>query len=231
MKEKKERVRKMFDDISDRYDFLNHFLSFGIDRIWRKKMVSLLAARHPEVILDVATGTADLAIELSELKPKKIVGIDISEKMLSIGQGKIVGKGLVNTITLKLGDAEKIPFSDNTYDAITVAFGVRNFEDLQKGLREMNRVLRPGGIMMILEFSHPTSSPMKQLYAAYSQLFIPMIGKLISRHPEAYQYLPDSVKAFPSGNNFLEILTGIGLKNVSQLRLSLGISSIYMAEK
>ncbi len=221
----------MFDDISDRYDFLNHFLSFGIDRIWRKKMVSLLAARHPEVILDVATGTADLAIELSELKPKKIVGIDISEKMLSIGQGKIVGKGLVNTITLKLGDAEKIPFSDNTYDAITVAFGVRNFEDLQKGLREMNRVLRPGGIMMILEFSHPASSPMKQLYAAYSKLFIPMIGKLISRHPEAYQYLPDSVKAFPSGNNFLEILTGIGLKNVSQLRLSLGISSIYMAEK
>lgn len=231
MKAKKEKIRIMFNDISERYDFLNHFLSFGIDRKWRKKLVSLLSVHPPEAILDVATGTGDLAIALSVMNPRKIVGIDIAENMLAIGQEKISGNELGKLISFRKGDAEKIPFSDNTFDAVTVAFGVRNFEDLQLGLREMTRVLRPGGRMMILEFSHPSSFPMKQLYYIYSRFFIPFSGKLISSHPEAYQYLPDSVAAFPSGKKFLDILHELGLKNVCQQSLSLGIASIYMAEK
>lgn len=221
----------MFDDISDHYDFLNHFLSFGIDRKWRKKLVGLLAPYHPDDILDVATGTGDLAISLSTLEPRKIIGIDISDKMLEVGRRKISEAGLEKKITFRSGDAEKIPFSDQTFDAITVAFGVRNFEDLSLGLREMKRVLRPGGIMMILEFSQPSSFPMKQAYHFYSRFFIPLIGRKVSRHPEAYQYLPDSVAKFPSGKNFLDILSGLGLRNLRHYRLSMGIASIYMAEK
>jgi len=221
----------MFDDISDHYDFLNHFLSFGIDRKWRKKLVGLLAPYHPDDILDVATGTGDLAISLSTLEPRKIIGIDISDKMLEVGRRKISESGLEKKITFRSGDAEKIPFSDQTFDAITVAFGVRNFEDLSLGLREMKRVLRPGGIMMILEFSQPSSFPMKQAYHFYSRFFIPLIGRKVSRHPEAYQYLPDSVAKFPSGKNFLDILSGLGLRNLRHYRLSMGIASIYMAEK
>jgi len=231
MKAKKEKVQKMFDDISGSYDFLNHFLSFGIDRKWREKLVRLLSEHHPEAILDVATGTGDLAIALAVLKPKKIEGIDISEKMLEIAEVKITGKGLEKMISLQKGDAEKIPFSDNTFDAITVAFGVRNFEDLELGLYEMKRVLRPGGIMMILEFSHPSLFPMKQLYHFYARFFIPLMGKMISRHPEAYQYLPDSVAIFPSGKKFLDILTGLNLNNVRHIPLTMGIASIYIAEK
>ena len=221
----------MFDDISDHYDFLNHFLSFGIDRKWRNKLVGLLATYHPDDILDVATGTGDLAISLSTLEPRKIIGIDISDKMLEVGRRKISEAGLEKKITFRSGDAEKIPFSDQTFDAITVAFGVRNFEDLSLGLREMKRVLRPGGIMMILEFSQPSSFPMKQAYHFYSRFFIPLIGRKVSRHPEAYQYLPDSVAKFPSGKNFLDILSGLGLRNLRHYRLSMGIASIYMAEK
>jgi len=221
----------MFDDISDHYDFLNHFLSFGIDRKWRNKLVGLLATYHPDDILDVATGTGDLAISLSTLEPRKIIGIDISDKMLEVGRRKISESGLEKKITFRSGDAEKIPFSDQTFDAITVAFGVRNFEDLSLGLREMKRVLRPGGIMMILEFSQPSSFPMKQAYHFYSRFFIPLIGRKVSRHPEAYQYLPDSVAKFPSGKNFLDILSGLGLRNLRHYRLSMGIASIYMAEK
>ena len=178
---KKEVVREMFDDISPKYDFLNHFLSFGIDQTWRRKLVAMLADHKPATVLDVATGTADLAIAIAALKPRKISGIDISEKMIEIGRGKIAGKGLENLITLRQADAEKIPFSDHSFDAITVAFGVRNYENLELGLQEMRRVLRPGGVMLILEFSHPATFPMKQLYAFYSRYIIPLTGRLISR--------------------------------------------------
>lgn len=228
---KKEVVREMFDDISPKYDFLNHFLSMGIDRAWRKKLVRLLGERKPSTVLDVATGTGDLAIAISSLKPQKIVGIDISEKMMEIGRKKLIEKGLGHIISLQAADAEKIPYSDNSFEAITVAFGVRNFEHLELGLTEMRRVLRPGGIMLILEFSHPESFPMKQLYAVYSRFFIPLMGKLISGNSKAYSYLPESVAAFPSGKHFLDILVKSGMKNTGQIILSGGIASIYLGEK
>ena len=228
---KKEVVREMFDDISTRYDFLNHFLSFGIDRAWRRKLVAMLKERKPFKVLDVATGTGDLAIAIASLKPQKIVGIDISEKMLEIGRQKLTDKGLNLVVTLQQADAEKIPFSDNFFDAITVAFGVRNYENLELGLGEMSRVLRKGGVMLILEFSHPESFPMKQLYAFYSRNIIPRLGRMISGNSKAYTYLPESVAAFPSGKSFLEILNKLGLKNTRQVNLSMGIASIYLAEK
>ncbi len=221
----------MFDDISPKYDFLNHLLSFGIDRIWRKKLVRLLGRRKPSTVLDVATGTGDLAIAIAALKAQKIAGIDISGKMLEIGRQKLIEKGLNHIITLQQADAEKIPFSDNSFDAVTVAFGVRNYENLLQGLAEMRRVLRPGGIMLILEFSHPESFPMKQLYAFYSRYGIPFIGRLISGNSKAYTYLPESVEAFPSGKQFLEILDKLGMQNTTQVCLSGGIASIYHAEK
>ncbi|MCK9218474.1 MAG: bifunctional demethylmenaquinone methyltransferase/2-methoxy-6-polyprenyl-1,4-benzoquinol methylase UbiE [Bacteroidales bacterium] len=228
---KKEKVREMFDDISPKYDFLNHFLSFGIDYRWRKKLVSLLSMYHPRQILDVATGTGDLAIAMAALHPARIDGIDLSEKMLEIGLGKVRKKGLTSLISLHLADAENIPFPENSFDAITVAFGVRNFENLQKGLMEMKRVLRPKGIMLILEFSHPASFPMKQLYKIYSHYGIPIIGRFISKNQEAYTYLPHSVTAFPSGKEFLHILSSLELSGVRQYSLSAGIASIYIAEK
>jgi len=228
---KKQQVREMFDDISPKYDFLNHFLSFGIDYRWRKRLVSELATHKPVTVLDVATGTGDLAIAIASLKPEKIVGIDISEKMLEIGRQKLIDKELDKLITLRRADAEKIPFSDNSFEAITVAFGVRNFENLELGLKEMHRVLRPGGVMLILEFSHPSSFPMKQLYGIYSRFVIPVMGRFISGNSKAYTYLPESVAAFPSGKNFLDILKSQGLKNTKQLNLSMGIASIYIGEK
>ena len=228
---KKEIVREMFDDISARYDFLNHFLSFGIDRGWRRKLVGLLATHKPSAVLDVATGTGDLAMAIASLNPQNITGIDISEKMLEIGWGKITETGLGNLITLVKADAEMIPFSDNSFDAVTVAFGVRNYENLELGLLEMRRVLKPGGVMLILEFSQPTAFPMKQLYRIYSRFVIPVMGRAISGNSEAYTYLPESVAAFPSGKNFRDILLKLGLKNTEQIRLSMGIASIYIAEK
>jgi demethylmenaquinone methyltransferase/2-methoxy-6-polyprenyl-1,4-benzoquinol methylase len=221
----------MFNDISHRYDFLNHFLSMGIDRRWRSRLVRMLSAYHPERVLDVACGTGDLALAVASLKPQQINGIDISGKMLEIGRQKIARAGLEKMILLKQADAEKIPFSDNSFDAVTVAFGVRNFEDLRKGLAEMSRVLRPSGVMLILEFSHPETFPMKQLYGFYSRYFIPLAGRLISGNRQAYTYLPESVAAFPSGNRFLEVLSQVGLKNTRQVRLSGGIATVYLAEK
>ena len=221
----------MFDDISSKYDFLNHFLSFGIDRLWRQKLVGILGSRKPMAVLDVATGTGDLAIAISSIRPQKIVGIDISEKMLEVGRKKLMISGLNQMITLQCADAENIPFSDSSFDAVTVAFGVRNYEHLEKGLTEMRRVLRPGGVMLILEFSHPELFPMKQLYSLYSQFIIPLIGRVISGNRKAYSYLPESVAAFPSGKQFLEILEKAGLKNRKQISLSMGIASIYQAEK
>lgn len=228
---KKEVVREMFDNISPKYDFLNHFLSFGIDRAWRRKLVTMLGERKPLIVLDVATGTGDMAIAIASLRPQKIIGIDISEKMLGIGRQKLIEKGLGEIIGLHLGDAEKIPFSDNSFDAITVAFGVRNYENLELGLTEMRRVLRTGGVMLILEFSHPGSFPMKQLYSFYSRFIIPLMGRLISGNSKAYTYLPESVAKFPSGMHFLGILEKLSLKNTRQESLSGGIASIYVAEK
>ncbi len=228
---KKEVVREMFDDISSKYDFLNHFLSFGIDHRWRKTLVKVLKTYKPLTVLDVATGTGDLAIAIGSLNPRKIVGIDISEKMLEIGRQKLIIRGLDEMITLRRADAEKIPFSDNTFEAITVAFGVRNYENLEIGLKEMRRVLKNDGVMLILEFSHPSSFPMKQFYGIYSRFVIPLIGRLISGNNKAYTYLPESVAAFPSGKNFLKILESLGLKNTKQINLSMGIASIYIAEK
>lgn len=221
----------MFDAISPKYDFLNHFLSFGIDRKWRRKLVGMLGERKPQAILDVATGTGDLAIAMASLRPKKITGIDISEKMLEIGRQKLIAKDLQHLVTLSCSDSEKIPFSDNTFDAVTVAFGVRNYEDLEKGLTEMKRVLRPGGVMLILEFSHPESFPMKQLYLFYSGHIIPFLGRRISGNGKAYSYLPESVAAFPSGKRFLGILQRTGMNHCRQTRLTFGIATIYQAEK
>jgi len=231
MAEKKLAVRQMFDDISIRYDFLNHFLSMGIDRSWRKQLVKLLSEKKPVTILDVATGTGDLAIAMTALKSARITGIDIAEKMLATGQLKITESGIGDIINLQQGDAEQIPFPDSSFDAVTVAFGVRNFEDLLRGLTEMRRVLIPGGTMMILEFSHPSSFPFRQFYRIYSTLFIPLIGRIFSGDNKAYRYLPDSISAFPSGNDFLTVLNNIGMKKSRQVVLTFGVASIYIAEK
>ncbi len=228
---KKEDVRNMFDDISNRYDFLNHFLSFSIDFWWRRKLISLLSVKQPQNILDVATGTGDLAIALAKLNPRKITGIDISEKMLTIARDKVIRKKLNKIISFETGDAENIPFTDNSFDAVTVAFGVRNYENLLMGLKEMNRVLKQGGTMMILEFSQPQANLFSQLYRIYSERIIPFIGKLISKHKHAYQYLPESVAAFPAGKDFLEILKEAGLKNNREYSLTGGIATIYMGDK
>lgn len=228
---KKDSVQKMFNDISGRYDFLNHFLSFGIDFIWRRKLVNLLSHYHPVRVLDVATGTGDLAILIGNLNPEQVIGIDIAGNMLQIASQKVLKKHLQDRITFQDGDAEALPFPEGYFDAVTVAFGVRNFEDLEKGLVEMKRVIRPGGVMMILEFSHPGSFPWKQLYGFYSRHFIPIIGKLISGNRNAYTYLPESVSVFPSGIDFMNIMKLVGMKNVNRITLTFGIASIYTGEK
>ena len=231
LNKKKDTIGKMFDDISSQYDFLNHFLSLGIDIIWRKKLVNMLSTNHPSAILDVATGTGDLAIELSRLNPKKIVGIDISKKMLEIAEEKVKKKHLDQIISFRLSDAEKIPFSNNSFDAVTVAFGVRNYENLKNGITEMRRVLKPGGQMLILEFSHPSVIPVKQFYQLYSRFFIPFFGRIISKNSSAYRYLPESVAAFPSGERFLDVLQEAGMVNRADIKLSFGIATLYSCEK
>lgn len=228
---KKEQVAEMFDNISHRYDFLNHFLSLGIDKLWRKKAVKLLKQDSPKKILDVATGTADFAIECLSLKPEKIVGIDISKGMLKKGQEKIEKKNKSAIIELIYGDSEKLPFEDNSFDAITVAFGVRNFEHLEVGLKEMRRVLKKGGKAVILEFSKPKVFPIKQLYQLYFQRILPSIGKTVSKDSSAYTYLPASVDAFPEGADFEHILEKVGYQLKGTYPLFFGISSIYCVEK
>jgi len=227
----KEQIRRMFNSIAHRYDFLNHFLSLGIDRRWRKRLVKLAEPAKPELILDVATGTADLAIELAKLKPRKITGVDISERMLEFGQEKLNKLKLDEIIFLKHTDAEKLPFSDRSFDLVTVAFGVRNFENLQKGLKEINRVLRKGGNIAVLEFSMPRHFPVKQLYKFYFRFLLPRLGRWISRDPGAYSYLPESVETFPHGKAFAKELEKAGFAKVIIRPLTFGIASIYMAEK
>jgi demethylmenaquinone methyltransferase/2-methoxy-6-polyprenyl-1,4-benzoquinol methylase len=227
---KKIQVEQMFDSISNKYDFLNHTLSLGIDKIWRRKTIDSLKAIHPKKILDVATGTGDLAIEALRLNPDKIVGIDISEGMLAFGREKLKKSG-INNIVLERGDSENINYGDNEFDAVMVAFGVRNFENLSKGLSEMRRVLRKDGKVAILEFSNPTSFPIKQIYNFYFNSILPTIGKLFSKNNKAYTYLPQSVSAFPDDRNFLNIMTQCGYLNGQQKRFMFGICTLYTANK
>jgi demethylmenaquinone methyltransferase/2-methoxy-6-polyprenyl-1,4-benzoquinol methylase len=228
---KKQQVADMFDNISHKYDFLNHFLSLGIDIRWRKKAIKLLKEIQPKQILDIATGTGDFAIESLKLNPDHVTGVDISEGMLSVGREKLKKRKLDDRITLTSGDSENLPFEDNKFDAIIVAFGVRNFENLEKGLSEMFRVLRPGGKVVVLEFSKPKSFPFKQLYNFYFKNILPTLGKTISKDNAAYTYLPESVKSFPDGKDFTSILDKLGFKDTVCKPLTLGISSIYTGIK
>jgi demethylmenaquinone methyltransferase/2-methoxy-6-polyprenyl-1,4-benzoquinol methylase len=228
---KKQQVAQMFDDISGRYDFLNRLLSLGIDRGWRTKVRKALSAAHHSRILDVATGTADLAIELSKIKDANITGIDISAGMLKKGDEKIARAGLNSQIRLQLADSENLPFEDAHFDAVTVAFGVRNFENLQSGIREMLRVTRPGGHLYILEFSKPKNRFFSGLYWFYFKKVLPGVGKLISSSVNAYSYLPRSVEAFPEGAEFASIVQDCGAKSVIIKPLTFGVSSLYICEK
>lgn len=228
---KKEQVATMFNNIAKKYDFLNHFLSLGIDILWRKKAIKMLKASQPKHILDMATGTGDFALEALSLNPNKIIGIDISEGMLAIGKEKIKKKGVQDIIELKLGDSENLEFQENTFDAYTVSFGVRNFENLEKGLSELLRVLKPNGTAIILEFSKPTTFPIKQVYHFYFNKILPGIGKIVSKDNAAYTYLPESVDAFPEGDNFVKILKKLNYKNIHNTSLMFGIASIYKATK
>ena len=229
---KKNQISTMFDNIAHRYDFLNRFLSLGIDVYWRKKALQKIERRPVKHLLDVATGTADVAIAASKLiRPEKISGIDISREMLAYGQKKIDKLNLADTIKLEIGDAENLPYPDNTFDAITVAFGVRNFENLEKGLAEMLRVLKKDGTVVILEFSRPYLFPFKQLFNLYFKYILPWIGKFTSRDPKAYKYLYESVQSFPEGSEFIKILSKTGYKSSECTALTLGICSIYTGKK
>ncbi len=228
---KREKVEHMFDSIATRYDLLNRVLSGGIDKSWRRKAIDLLKPLQPKQILDIATGTADLAIEAVRLNPEHITGVDISAQMLQVGREKLVKKGLDKLITLQQADSEALPFETGTFDAVTVAFGVRNFEHLEKGLAEINRVLRPGGMLVVLEFSQPTKTPVKQAYRFYSKHILPRVGQLVSKERSAYEYLPESVEAFPYGESFLQILRKTGFAEATCRPLTFGIASIYTGKK
>ncbi len=229
---KKQQVAEMFDRIAFRYDFLNRFLSAGIDKRWRKKALKQLATENPKMILDVATGTGDMAIMACELlSPDKVIGIDISEKMLAIGRKKLLKSGLERRIELQVGDSETINFPGDSFDAVTVAFGVRNFEHLEQGLAELHRVLKPGGKLVILEFSKPKITGIKQLYNWYMGRIAPALGKLFCKNKDAYQYLNESVQHFPEREEFVKILNNTGFTNTSCKNLSLGICGIYCGVK
>ncbi len=229
---KKGQVTRMFDKIAPYYDFLNHFLSLGIDVLWRKKAIKTLLPYQPKQILDIATGTADLAIEAAKkLKPDHITGMDISAQMIKVGDEKIIKKGLQDIINLELGDSENLKYGDASFDAITAAFGVRNFENLEIGLTEMFRVLKPGGRLCILEFSKPTVFPLKQVFNTYFKYLLPVIGKIKSKDAKAYKYLYESVQAFPDYQSFTAILDRIGYKDTQWQALSFGICTIYSATK
>ncbi len=230
-KGKKEQVRTMFNDIAPKYDLLNHVLSMGIDILWRKKVRRLLATIQPKRILDIATGTGDLAIELAKLKPEEIIGADIAVDMLKIGEDKVKAKKLDGIIKMEPGDSENLRFEDNYFDAVTVAFGVRNYENLLKGLTEMNRVMRPGGLVAILEFSKPHGFPFRNIYNFYFKNILPGVGRMVSKNDEAYTYLPDSVQKFPENKDFMEVMKQAGYSNINQQRLTFGIATLYSATK
>lgn len=224
-------VQSLFDRIAYRYDFLNHALSAGVDIWWRRKAVRILREFHPATILDVATGTGDLAIEVARLNAGKIVGIDISSQMLGIARKKLIRHNLTTRVELIEGSAEQLQLADESFDAVTVAFGVRNFSDLTRGLSEMRRVLRPGGVALILEFSRPRHAPLKHVYQFYFRRILPVVGGFISRSREAYEYLPRTVENFPDGENFVRILQSVGFPTVRQYPLTFGIATIYLAHK
>jgi demethylmenaquinone methyltransferase / 2-methoxy-6-polyprenyl-1,4-benzoquinol methylase len=228
---KKVQVAKMFDNISRNYDFLNHFLSLGIDRGWRRKAIRLLKPLNPQYILDVATGTGDFAIQSLVLNPMKVTGVDISDGMLDMGRQKLVKRNLTSKVELLQGDSENLHFPENKFDAVTVGFGVRNFENLEKGLSEIRRVMKPGAMLVVLEFSRPRKFPFRQLYNFYFKIILPKLGRIISKDKSAYTYLPESVEAFPDGTDFENILKKVGFKNTTCESLTFGISSIYTATK
>jgi demethylmenaquinone methyltransferase/2-methoxy-6-polyprenyl-1,4-benzoquinol methylase len=228
---KKGQVEEMFDHISHRYDLLNHLLSANIDKLWRKKAIKMLHAFRPGSILDIATGTADFAIAAAKLKPEKIVGIDLSEGMLKVGRQKIEKKGLSHLIELQKADSEALPFDDFTFDSAIVGFGVRNFENLEKGLSEIYRVLRPGGVFIVLEFSLPKNKVFRQLYFFYFTKILPWLGKLVSKNNRAYTYLPESVREFPDGDSFVRILEKTGFENCRWIAQTMGIATIYESQK
>ena len=228
---KKEQVAEMFDKVSHRYDFLNRLLTFGIDMKWRKLVVKTVAKNDPKQLLDIATGTGDFAIMLTELNPEKIIGLDLSQGMLNIGIEKVKNKNLDHVVEMIQGDSESLPFEDAFFDAITVGFGVRNFENLDKGLQEIYRVLKPGGIFVVLETSQPEGFIMKPLFKFYSKYIIPTVGKLFSKDKRAYDYLPESAAAFPYGKAFNNILQKNGFINTTNKPLTFGIASMYTATK
>lgn len=228
---KKGQVEEMFDNISPKYDRLNHILSVNIDKIWRRKTIQKLKLYSPKSILDIATGTGDFAIAASKLSDTKITGIDISEGMLNVARQKIAKKNLEKQIEFRKADSENLPFDDVIFDAAIVGFGVRNFENLNKGLSEILRVMKPGGVLFVLEFSKPISTPFKQIYMFYFMRILPFIGRMISKDSSAYSYLPESVNEFPDGERFLTILADVGFVNNECFRQSFGIASIYEAHK
>ena len=228
---KKEQVTQMFDTISENYDGLNRVISFGIDIKWRKRVVAILKKKNPEILLDIATGTGDLAINLVQTGARKIIGLDISPGMLEVGKKKVLEKHMEKTIEMIEGDSENLPFEDNMFDAVTVAFGVRNFETLEKGLSEIHRVLKPSGTFVVLETSVPTKTPYKQGYHFYTKYILPRIGKLFSKDDSAYAYLSESASVFPHGENFNNILRKIGFIDVANKPQTFGVASIYVATK
>jgi demethylmenaquinone methyltransferase/2-methoxy-6-polyprenyl-1,4-benzoquinol methylase len=227
---KKSQVARMFNNIAARYDLLNHLLSMGIDKIWRKRAIHLLSDLKNPHVLDVATGTGDLAIALHKRLKARVTGLDLSSEMLKVAEQKLKDRN-ISDIELVLGDSENLPFNTNTFDAVTVAFGARNFENLEKGLAEMMRVIKPNGKMVVLEFSKPARFPMKQVYGFYFKAILPFWGGLISKDKAAYTYLPESVSQFPEGENFMNVLKGISMVNVKQYRQTFGIATIYFCEK
>ncbi|MCF6223530.1 MAG: bifunctional demethylmenaquinone methyltransferase/2-methoxy-6-polyprenyl-1,4-benzoquinol methylase UbiE [Flavobacteriaceae bacterium] len=228
---KKEQVTQMFDTVSSNYDFLNRVLTFGIDVSWRKKVVNFVCAQKAKNVLDIATGTGDLAIMLAQANIDKVTGLDISAGMLNVGKKKIVTLNLEDKIDMILGDSENLPFSDHSFDAITVGFGVRNFENLEQGLNEIYRVLKPKGVFVVLETSQPTKFPIKQGFAFYSKSIIPTVGKMLSKDKNAYQYLPESAAAFPYGEKFNNILLKIGFNSSKIYPQTFGAATIYRAIK
>jgi demethylmenaquinone methyltransferase / 2-methoxy-6-polyprenyl-1,4-benzoquinol methylase len=230
--DKKNEVRAMFNNIAPRYDFLNHFLSMGIDILWRKRLIRELKKYAPEYILDMATGTGDLALMAAKVLPSaRVLGSDLSSEMIAVGVQKTRRQKFEKQVIFEVGDAENIQHPDHTFDAAMVAFGVRNFEDLPKGLREINRVLKPGQPLLVLEFSQPTSFPMKQLYHFYSFRLLPLIGRMVSKDPRAYTYLPESIRVFPSGEAFIDVMKGCGFTQCRQIPLSARIATIYIGHR
>lgn len=228
---KKIQVEEMFDNISPKYDFLNHLLSANIDKIWRRKAIKKLQQSNPRSIIDIATGTGDFAISATKITGSKITGIDISEGMLEVGRRKIQKKGLSDRIEFLKADSENLPFLDNTFDAAIVGFGVRNFENLEKGLTEINRILKPGGIFIVLEFAKPIKSPFKEFYYFYFTKILPFLGRVVSKDNRAYTYLPESVNEFPDGADFVQILQNIGFTAAKAFPQTFGIATIYQSVK